>query len=154
MAIHRVVKLIPHQDVPMALLLEADPSESCIQQYLSDSWCFGLFVNDSVAAVCVVKQASEHKAELFNIAVKPDYQGQGLGSELLGRALEWVVDKGITEVELGTGSFGYQLGFYQKQGFRVEAIWTDFFITHYSEPIYENGIQHKDMLRLVYRVCS
>lgn len=152
MAVYRVIKQIPSQEVPMALLLEADPSEACIQKYLNDSWCFGLFVESTLIAICVIKQVGPHKAELFNIAVKPDVQGQGYGAELLSYVLDAVEKKGMLEVELGTGSFGYQLSFYQKHGFRVDAIWTDFFITHYPDPIYEHGIQHKDMLRLVYRI--
>ncbi len=151
MAIHSVIKSIPYQEAPMELLLEADPSESAIKQYLEGSWCFALFVDNTIAAVCVIKQVGQCKAELFNIAVQPDYQGQGLGSDLLKHVLDSVVDKGVVEVELGTGSFGYQLSFYQKHGFRVEAIWTDFFIDNYLEPVFENGLQHKDMLRLVYR---
>ena len=46
-------------------------------------------------------------------------------------------------------SFGYQLAWYQREGFRVFAIERDFFLENYPEPIYEQGIQLKDMLRLV-----
>ncbi|WP_331435775.1 hypothetical protein [Photobacterium gaetbulicola] len=49
---------------------------------------------------------------------------------------------------MGTGTFGYQLAFYQREGFRVVGIDKDFFLDHYDEPVMENGIQHKDMLRL------
>ncbi|MBN1779863.1 GNAT family N-acetyltransferase, partial [bacterium] len=59
-----------------------------------------------------------------------------------------VHDMGARRLEVGTGTFGYQLAWYQREGFRVFAIERDFFLVNYEEPIYENGIQLKDMLRL------
>lgn len=56
--------------------------------------------------------------------------------------------KGVSRVELGTGSFGHQLTYYQRHGFRVDAVVKDHFLIHYPEPLMEYGIQHKDMLRL------
>lgn len=56
--------------------------------------------------------------------------------------------KGVLRVELGTGSFGHQLTYYQRHGFRVHAVLKDHFLIHYPEPLMEYGIQHKDMLRL------
>jgi hypothetical protein len=46
-----------------------------------------------------------------------------------------LVDSGEKRIELGTGSFGYQLMFYQRIGFRVENVWRDHFIDNYDEPI-------------------
>ncbi|CDI94197.1 IAA acetyltransferase [Pseudomonas aeruginosa PA38182] len=51
-------------------------------------------------------------------------------------------------IELGTGTFGYQLAFYQRVGFRVDKVVKNYFLDNYDQPIYEMGIQHKDMLRL------
>lgn len=87
--------------------------------------------------------------ELFNISVSPEMQGQGVGKDLLQFVIESVQQHGINRIELGTGTFGYQLAFYQRLGFRVDSIIKNFFIDNYDEPIYELGIQHKDMLRLV-----
>jgi hypothetical protein len=69
--------------------------------------------------------------------------------------LKWVRDffrsTGAQQLEVGTGTFGYQLAFYQRQGFRVTSIDSDFFIKNYPEPIFEDGIQLFDMLRLTLR---
>jgi hypothetical protein len=46
------------------------------------------------------------------------------------------------------GSFGHQLTFYQRAGFRVVAVEPDYFLQHYPEPLFENGLQHRDRLRL------
>ncbi len=51
------------------------------------------------------------------------------------------------EVCTGNSSIG-QLALYQKCGFRMSGIERDFFIKHYHEPIFENGIQCRDRVRL------
>ena len=86
--------------------------------------------------------------ELMNIAVAPAHQAQGIGSSLLKHAIATAKKLGATRLELGTGTFGYQLAFYQKAGFRIDAVERDYFLDNYDEPIFEAGIQHKDRLRL------
>lgn len=141
-------KEVKAKDIPMELLLEADPSEKCIQSYLSDSVCFAVFKQNKLLGACVTNSHSAGVSELFNIAVWPEHQGQGIGTKLLKFALEQLRVKEFKEVELGTGTFGYQLTYYQRFGFRVTGVRKDFFIKNYDEPIYEHGLQHIDMLRL------
>ncbi|MEZ8131437.1 GNAT family N-acetyltransferase [Enterovibrio norvegicus] len=138
-------------DIPLDLLLEADPSEASISSYLSDSWCFTASDNARILAACVVKPLNDGLAEIYNVSVYPEYQGQGIGSALLTFVLSQLPNKGVTRVELGTGTFGYQLTYYQRLGFRVDSVVKDHFLRNYPEPIFEHGIQHQDMLRL-YKV--
>ena len=79
----------------------------------------------------------------------PAASSRGIGSGLLRFVLENLAGKGIGRVELGTGSFGHQLAYYQRHGFRVHAVVKDHFLIHYPEPLMEHGIQHSavDMLR-------
>jgi len=90
----------------------------------------------------------------MNIAVQPAHQKCGYGTVLL----QWVIDffrkAGARQIEVGTGTFGYQLAFYQRHGFRVTAIDRDFFVKNYPEPIFECGIQLFDMLRLTLRYTA
>ncbi|KHT47615.1 GNAT family N-acetyltransferase [Vibrio sinaloensis] len=139
---------VESSQIPIDLLLEADPSETSVSSYLSDSWCFAALDNGRALAACIVKPQTDSIAEIFNISVYPNSQGQGIGSALLKSVLSQLSSKGIKRVELGTGTFGYQLTYYQRLGFRVDSILKDHFLLNYPEPIYENGIQHKDMLRL------
>ena len=139
---------VSNSDLPLELLLEADPSQDVIESYLPGSWCFAATAQNSLVAGCVVKQIGDRKAEILNISVFPRYQQKGIGSDLLRFVLTALKAKGISEVELCTGTFGYQLTFYQRLGFRVCAVEKDYFLTHYVEPIFEDGIQHKDRLRL------
>ncbi|EJA3105406.1 GNAT family N-acetyltransferase [Vibrio vulnificus] len=143
---------VKSSDIPLDLLLEADPSEVNIASYLSDSWCFAASAHGQILAACIVKAQTNCFAEIFNVSVSPELQGQGIGSKLLKFVLSQLSSKGINRVELGTGTFGHQLTYYQRLGFRVDSIIKDHFLLNYPEPIYENGIQHKDMLRLYINV--
>ncbi|MDX7695820.1 GNAT family N-acetyltransferase [Aeromonas dhakensis] len=146
----KFVEMSPNQ-LPLALLLEADPAEQRIAAYLPGAWGFAALAGNNgneVVGACVAGLVGEQTAEIFNIAVAPNRQQQGIGSGLLRFVLTGLARKGIRRVELGTGSFGHQLTYYQRHGFRVDSVIKDHFLIHYSEPLMEHGIQHKDMLRL------
>lgn len=142
------IKEIKGEAIPIELLLEADPSEKAIQKYLQNSLCFGAFECDQIVGSCVTKEIAPNTAEIFNIAVAPSHQQRGIGSKLLKSVLTQLAERDFNSVVLGTGAFGYQLTFYQRLGFRVDSVVKDFFLDNYPEPIFEDGIQHKDMLRL------
>lgn len=56
---------------------------------------------------------------------------------------------GYKTIEIGTGNSSIgQLVLYQKCGFRITGVDIDFFVRHYQEEIFENGIQCRDMIRL------
>ena len=136
------------EQLSMMLLLEADPSEGNIRTYLKNSRCYRAEIRQETVGVCVLTKRSEDCFELMNIAVAPNMQAKGIGTRLLNFVISEVKAIGAHRIELGTGTFGHQLGFYQKAGFRVERVERDFFLKNYDQPIFENGIQHKDMLRL------
>ena len=142
------IQEIPAQDAPMALLLLADPSEDKIRAYLPGSRCFVASNGAEMVAACVVKPLGGGIHELMSIAVPPDHQKQGHGAALLQWVIGFFRNAGAHRLEVGTGSFGYQLAFYQRHGFRVSGIERDFFVNNYLAPIFEDGIQLLDMLRL------
>lgn len=142
------IKVTSSDLVPKKLLLEADPLIDRINQYLTDSLCYAATIQNEVVGVCVLKLIDRNSYELFNIAVAPENQKKGIGSQLLRYALEHLKERNVKSVELGTGTFDYQLTFYQRFGFRADSIYKDYFINNYNGPIFENGIQLKDMLRL------
>ena len=143
-----IIRQIPEKEVPMSMLLHADPSEKCIDKYLHGSKCFGAFVEDSLVGVCVTNLNDVDEWEIFNIVVISGKQRQGYGTKLLQFVTKYFEEIGAKSLELGTGTFGYQLLFYQRLGFRVESVRKNFFIDNYSDPIFEDGVQLKDMLRL------
>ncbi|QXE01990.1 N-acetyltransferase [Terribacillus sp. DMT04] len=128
-------KLLPSETPPMELLLEADPSETKVKGYLSEGSCF----------------IAEEKEEIMNIVVQASSRGKGIGKQLISHAIHQANKDGFRSLEVGTGNSSIgQLAFYQKCGFRIAAIEPNFFLHHYDIPIYENGIQCRDMIRLVY----
>ena len=142
------IQEVPHTKAPIELLLEADPSLEKIRAYLPHSKCFVAILQGKPVGAYVVQRIAPAVYELMSIAVSPEYRRKGIGSKLLKHAVTTVHDMGARRLEVGTGTFGYQLTYYQREGFRVFAVERDFFLVNYKQPIYENGIQLKDMLRL------
>ncbi len=145
------IQEIPVTNAPIDLLLLADPSEDKIRSYLSGSKCFIASIGTLVVGACVVQPRGSDTHELMSIAVLPDHQKSGYGTALLQWVIDFFRNSGARQLEVGTGTFGYQLAFYQRQGFRVTSIDRDFFIKNYPEPIFEDGIQLFDMLRLTLK---
>jgi len=142
-------RIVSEKEVPLDLLFEADPSEESINKYLIGAQCFCAFFESNIVGVCVVNKNANDCNEIYNVAVLPEKQKQGIGTELLKFVIRKLVDSGEKRIELGTGTFGYQLMFYQRFGFRVENVWKDYFVEKYAAPIFIDGVQLKDMLRLV-----
>lgn len=146
-----LIQEIPAADAPMELLLIADPSENKVRAYLPRSRCFVAQSNGAVVGACAVLPRKAGVYELMSIAVHPDHKKCGYGGALLKWVIGFFRKSGACRLEVGTGSFGYQLAFYQRHGFRVDRIDRDFFTKNYNEPIFENGIQLRDMLRLTLK---
>lgn len=142
------IQEVPYMEAPIELLLEADPSREKLNAYLRHSICFVAKRHETLVGAYVVQGIAPRVYELMSIAVSPEQQQNGIGTILLKHAVATVGDLGARRLEVGTGSFGYQLAWYQREGFRVEAVERNFFLENYPEPIHEQGIQLKDMLRL------
>lgn len=137
------------EQVPIQLLLNADPSEQLIIDYVHKGECFVAKIDQLVVGAYVLLEKSIDTIELKNIVIKDEYQGQGLGKKLLVHSIERAIKKGYQALEVGTGNSSIdQLAFYQKCGFRIIGVDLDFFTRHYSEVIIENGIQCRDMIKL------
>ncbi|MDU0330801.1 GNAT family N-acetyltransferase [Paenibacillus sp. 3LSP] len=139
-----------HEEVPLDLLLLADPSQEMIAEYLQRGQCYvGLDEREQIVAVIVLLPTRPGTLEIVNIAVREAFQGRGIGKKLIQFALDQAREKNAKTIEIGTGNSSVgQLLLYQKCGFRITGIDRDFFIRHYPEKIYENGIQCRDMIRL------
>ncbi|MCC9088513.1 MULTISPECIES: GNAT family N-acetyltransferase [Bacillus] len=138
-----------HQSVPMDLLLLADPSKEKILAYVQSGSCYVAFHEQDMIGIYVLSSRSQHTVEMMNVAVKESWQGKGIGKQLIHHAIAEAKAAGFHTIEIGTGNSSiHQLALYQKCGFRLTSIDHDFFLKHYDEPIYENGIQCMDMVRL------
>lgn len=138
-------------DLPMDLLLEADPSEELVREYCGRGCVYEATVDDALIGVYVLLPLSDDAVEIKNIAVAESVRGRGFGKKLVLHALSEAKRLGFTAAEIGTGNSSIdQLMLYQKCGFRIDSIDHDFFTRNYPEPIFENGIECRDMIRLVY----
>lgn len=138
-----------YEKPPMELLLLADPSKIIVENYLNRGDCFIAENDDQVIGVYVLLPTRPETVELINVAVSEEYHGRGIGKRLVMHAIQVAKEKGYKTMEIGTGNSSIgQLALYQKCGFRITSIDFDFFIKHYKDPIFENGIQCRDMIRL------
>ncbi|RNF39177.1 GNAT family N-acetyltransferase [Planococcus salinus] len=139
------------EGLPMKLLLEADTSEKLVNDYCGRGSVYRATIDGELIGVYVLLPLSVETVEIKNIAVAESARGQGYGKKLIFHALAEAERLGFGKVEIGTGnsSFG-QLALYQKCGFRIDSVDRDFFTRNYPEPIMENGIPCKDMIRLLY----
>jgi len=137
------------KDIPMDLLLLADPSEEMIEEYLHAGQCYVARHEGDIVGVIVLLKTRPKTLEIMNIAVKEEHQRKGIGKQLLEFATEMAKEERIHTLEISAGNSGVQqLLLYQKCGFRIVGVDADFFRRHYPERIYENGIECRDMIRL------
>lgn len=144
-----IIEEISKESYPKDLLLLADPSEAIIESYIRRGICYVAVNGEEILGGYVLLQTRPETIELVNVAVYESHQGKGIGKALILHAVDNSKKLGFKMIELGTGNSSIsQLLLYQKCGFRMSAVDKDFFIKHYPDPIYENGIQCRDMIRL------
>lgn len=144
-----LLEVAPSAPAPYDLLLLADPRRELVDQYLAKGMRFEARLDNDVAGIAIVLPLDVLSAELMNIAVAPPHQGQGIGKTLLEHTIAALSASGYERLSVGTGNSSLnQLGFYQKAGFRMVAVIPNHFTDHYPDPIVENGIRCRDMIRL------
>jgi ribosomal protein S18 acetylase RimI-like enzyme len=143
------------EPVPWPLLLLADPSEPMVRSYLARGRVFVAEEEGRLVGEYVLLATRPATAELVNVAVAEDRQGRGIGRALVLDAIERARAEGYRTLELGTGNAGIgQLALYQRCGFRIVGVDLDFFTRHYPEPLEENGIACRDMIRLSLELAT
>ena len=130
----------------LPLLLLADEQESMIDRYLDRGTMFVL-EDGGVKGECVVTDEGDGVLEIKNLAVEPACHRMGYGKALIDYVAARYRGR-YSVLQVGTGDSPLTVPFYEKCGFvrshRVE----DFFVDHYDHPIFEGGIQLKDMIYL------
>lgn len=145
----QIQKLEDYNLLPFDLLLLADPSETLVKQYLKDAEVFVYLLDQKIAGVVVLYPLDTNNIEIKNIAVRPNLQGKGLGTQLLKFAKEFAKENEYDNIFIGTANSSLaQLYLYQKLGFELHEIKHNFFLDNYPEIMVENGIQIKHMIML------
>ncbi|MBT2738625.1 GNAT family N-acetyltransferase [Bacillus sp. ISL-7] len=142
-------KLNVDEEPPIELLLLADPSQILVEEYTQRGECFVAENDKQIIGVYVLLPTRPETVELVSIAVVETLHSRGIGKQLVINAIQKAKSRGYKTIEVGTGNSSIgQLTLYQKCGFRIRGVDIDYFIRHYSEEIFENGIQCRDMIRL------
>ncbi len=130
----------------LSLLLLADEQEDMIDRYLERGTMYVL-EDGGVAAACVVTDEGSGVLEIKNISVDPQCQRRGYGKALISFVEETYRGR-YEKIKVGTGDSPLTIPFYEKCGFRESCRVPDFFTDNYDHPIFECGIQLKDMVYL------
>lgn len=142
----KIIRILENKKEYLPLLILADEQEDMIDRYLEKGTMYVLD-DYGVKAECVVTDEGNGVLEIKNIAVDPSFQKMGYGKSLI----EFVEKQYAGEysvLQVGTGDSPLTLPFYEKCGFERSHIVENFFTENYNHPIFENGVQLKDMIYL------
>ncbi|MFS4472042.1 GNAT family N-acetyltransferase [Chryseobacterium sp. T20] len=143
------------EEIPYHLLLLADETQEAINQYIFNSDIYLLHDGTENIAVMALYRKSNTELEIKNIAVIENYRSKGIGSTLMDKAKEIAKENHYKTLTVGTSDTGVQqIRFYEKNGFIKSGILKDFFIENYPAPIYENGLQMRDMVLLSHHLAE
>ena len=144
------LKKIEDKKKNLALLLLADPEEEAIDKYINDCEIFEFYHKDILIGQGAIKQLSSTIYEIKNFAIYEKFHNCGYGKILINLLCKKYLEN-FKNIEILVGTSEQGVGFYKKCGFQFSHIIKDFFITNYKQPIFENGIQCKDMFYLKFK---
>ncbi len=129
----------------MRLLLEADPSERMIEQYLDRGDLYVLFAHGMAVAVAVVWARPDGEMELKNLAVEKRERAKGYGKALV-RYLFRLLAAQSGRLYVGTAE--PLVPYYERLGFHRAYVEKHFFRDNYPGVIFDEG-ELDDMVMLV-----
>lgn len=142
----RIYEVSENKKKYMELLVLADEQEDMIERYLEKGTMYVL-EDDGIKGECVVTEEGGNILEIKNLAVVPDCHKKGYGRALI----EFIAEKYREQyciLQVGTGDSPLTIPFYEKCGFVRSHSVKNFFTDNYDHPIYEGGVQLKDMIYL------
>ena len=128
------------------LLLLADEQEDMIDKYLDRGTLFALY-DDDLKSICIVTDEGNDTFEIQSLATYPKFQRRGYSRFLINHVCDYYKGSGTTMI-VGTGETPVIIPFYENSGFVLSHRMENFFIEHYNEPIFEDGVQLKDKVYL------
>lgn len=141
-----IYKVSENKKKYMDLLLLADEQEDMIEKYLEKGAMYVLEDN-GIKGECVVTEEDKRILEIKNLAVVPECHRKGYGKALIEFIEETYRGK-YAILQVGTGDSPLTIPFYEKCGFVRSHSVKNFFADNYDHPIYEGGVQLKDMIYL------
>ena len=142
----RIYEVSENKKKYIELLFLADEQEDMLERYLEKGTMYVL-EDDGIKGECVVTEEDRNVLEIKNLAVVPDCHKKGYGRALI----EFIAEKYREQyciLQVGTGDSPLTIPFYEKCGFVRSHSVKNFFTDNYDHPIYEGGVQLKDMIYL------
>jgi aminoglycoside 6'-N-acetyltransferase I len=137
------------EEIPYNLLLLSDDAKEAINSNLRNGELYMATLNKEVIGAFILKVIEIDTIEIKNIAVTEQFQGNGIGTILLQFIIRTSRERKFQSLIVGTCDQCHrEIRFYEKSGFKPFAVRKDFFIHNYGNPIFENGIQIRDMIML------
>ncbi len=96
---------------------------------------FGCFEKNIVIGCCILSKIDESTGKLRQMAVSKDFQGKGIGRQILQYAEQYAWDHGYTTLTMHARK--YALNFYIKEGY-----------VSFGEEFTEVGIPHFEMKKM------
>ena len=128
------------------LLLLADEQENMIDRYL-ESGTMLVLEDDGLKCECIVTDEGGGILEIKNIATVPAFQRKGYARALIDFIIQKY--KGRYRIlQVGTGDSPMTIPFYEKCVFTRSHVIPNFFTENYDHPIFECGVQLRDMVYL------
>lgn len=141
----------PPEPAIRELLLDADPDERQVAEHLAHGELHVARTQKHglPAGVILIRQTAADTWEIMNCSVSPEWRRQGCGTALVLHALNLIGNKGIRYAELGTcNASPGPIALYRSCGFRMAGVIKNHFTDNYPEPVWDNGVQCIDMIRM------
>jgi len=151
----QILKANKSNEIPYDLLLLSDDTKEAINKNLNKGELYIAKKNDEIIASFILKIIEKETIEIKNIAVTEKLQGKGYGTKLLNFIIDSSENRGFKKLIVGTcDQCNKEISFYKKAGFVIKDKRKNFFIDNYKDPIFENGLQIKDMILLSMELNS
>ena len=136
----------------LPMLLDAEEGEERIRMTLLDPayTAYAGWLDDQFVGAAVVRWEKDDPSEILYIAVGASLRGYGYGKQIIYALQDELFRRGGRSLLVGTANAALEnIAFYQKCGFRMDAIRQDYF-AYIQPPVFEHGIQLRDMLVFRY----
>ncbi len=131
------------------MLLLTAPDKRTVEQSLETGKLYVAEWDDVVLGTFILIELDAGLWELKHSAVAQEWQRKGVGKALIVKAIETARDLGAKRLETGASNSSFAaLAFFQKAGFRIARIAKNYFTLNYDEPMFENGIECRDLVIL------
>jgi len=146
-----LIELCPSRDVARLppLLRDAEEGSARIIAALNDAAVVAYIAQsdgNNVAAAAVRWAGGD--SEIVYLATLETARGQGYGAALMRGLIGEARARGVEALNVGAANSSlHNIAFYQKRGFRMASVRRDSF-DYLPAPLYEDGIQMRDMLML------